>query len=134
LLAAAALAPFAGVAAAADPRPERLGETVNVYFAKTSSKLTGEAAGLVDAAAEYAWNPSNLVTRIEITGHTDTAESHPEKLSLARAQAVRKRLLESGLPASVSVTVKAVGAADLQAPTPPKTWEPLNRVVVIDLT
>jgi len=66
---------------------------------------------------------------ITVTGHCDTEE---KDVSLARAEAVKAKLIELGIPAS-RMSVHSRGDQALLVPTPPGVREPQNRRVEIFL-
>ncbi|WP_247872447.1 OmpA family protein [Azospirillum sp. TSO35-2] len=85
----------------------------------TSDKIIGDAA----AAAGRAH-----AVRIQVIGHTDTSgsPSYNQRLSLRRAEAVRRALVARGTPANL-ITVEGVGENQLMVPTGPNVREPSNR-------
>jgi outer membrane protein OmpA-like peptidoglycan-associated protein len=101
-----------------------------VYFATGSAEISAEGAEVVAAAArEIAKRQSVDVT---VDGHTDTA-GDPEvnmRLSLARAQAVRDRLVAGGVPPDL-ITTRYHGKGNLLVPTADNVDEPRNRRVEV---
>jgi outer membrane protein OmpA-like peptidoglycan-associated protein len=101
-----------------------------IYFAFDRAEITPEAARIVSAAAKSAM--AGNLTRIDVVGHTDTVGSaaYNQRLSVRRADAVRKALLADGVP-SDTIAARGVGEADLAVPTPDGVREPKNRRVEI---
>jgi outer membrane protein OmpA-like peptidoglycan-associated protein len=81
---------------------------LSLSFADGSSKLTPEA--------EEALKRVPLEAALVIRGHADPSEADAAKLSLARAEAVKKALVKKGAKAK-SLTVVAIGA-DLPIASP----------------
>ncbi len=74
------------------------GVRVKVYFARDASAIGPKSAPLLDeVAAELRARPS---LRLRVDGHADSNETHPEALSLERAEAVKRWLVELGIAAS----------------------------------
>jgi iron complex outermembrane receptor protein len=101
-----------------------------VFFDFNKSALTGQAISIVDTAANNAKNPG--VTRIDVTGHTDTvgSDAYNLRLSRRRAEAVAAELEKQGIPAS-EIAIYAKGKKDLLVPTADGVREPQNRRVQI---
>jgi outer membrane protein OmpA-like peptidoglycan-associated protein len=72
--------------------------------------------------------------RVTITGNCDSAEREPEKLGLARANAVLTHLLRHQSMSKVRFNVVSDGASKPAIQTPPNTREARNRRVEINLT
>ena len=74
------------------------------------------------------------MTRIEVTGHTDTSGSaqYNQGLSVRRANAVAAELVRLGVPRN-EISARGVGESQLLVPTPDNTREPQNRRVEIVL-
>lgn len=72
--------------------------------------------------------------RIDVAGHTDTAEAagSAPTLSKQRADAIAAELSRLGVPAS-AITAEGRGAREPLAPTGPATREPMNRRATITL-
>src|SRR5262245_51127285 len=68
--------------------------------------------------------------RVTIAGYTDNGEKDPDKLSLTRALAVQKLLVDLGVPGGTQLTVVGRGAAQPLVKTKPNEKEPQNRVVI----
>lgn len=106
---------------------------VHVYFGTNSAMLNAEAAKtLRDAAAAL---PKDGTSRLEVVGKADRtgSDSHNQKLSTARAEAVRSALAASGVSAS-RIDVTAVGEQQPEIVTKDGIKEPRNRVVEIGTT
>ncbi len=81
--------------------------TEHVFFASGSSKLRPQDEDLLKAVADVLRNHPELAVRL--VGHTDAKEKRADKLSQARAEAVRTRLLALGIPASQVTEAVGVG-------------------------
>jgi iron complex outermembrane receptor protein len=101
-----------------------------VFFDFNMSDLTAQATRIVDQAASNA-GPAK-VTRLTVTGHTDTvgSDAYNMRLSRRRAESVAARLEKDGIPAS-EIEVVAKGKRDLLVPTADGVKEPQNRRVQI---
>jgi len=101
-----------------------------VFFDFNRSDLTAQAAGIVDEAAKNAG--AAKVTRLTVTGHTDTvgSDAYNMRLSRRRAESVAMRLQKNGVPAS-EIGIVAKGKRDLLIPTGDGVREPQNRRVQI---
>jgi OOP family OmpA-OmpF porin len=101
-----------------------------VFFDFNKSDLTREAQAVVDQAAQGA-GPAH-VTKLEVTGHTDTvgSDAYNLRLSRRRAEAVAARLEKDGVPSS-AIEIVAKGKRDLLVPTADGVKEPQNRRVQI---
>ena len=123
--AAAAYTPPAAVA----PAPAKA-KSYLVFFDFNKSDLTGQATSIVDEAAKNA-GPAK-VTKLEVTGHTDTvgSDAYNMRLSRRRAEAVAARLEKDGIPSS-EIDIVAKGKRDLLVPTADGVKEPQNRRVQI---
>jgi outer membrane protein OmpA-like peptidoglycan-associated protein len=101
-----------------------------VFFDFNKSDLTPEAVKVVDQAAANA-APAK-VTRIDVTGHTDTvgSDAYNMRLSRRRAESVAAELEARGIPAS-EIAIFAKGKKDLLVPTADGVREPQNRRVQI---
>jgi OmpA-OmpF porin, OOP family len=109
------------------PPPER---DFTVYFDTNSTTLTAAARAILQQAAAAARQAP--MTRITVTGHTDTVGTarYNQGLSDRRAAAVRKALVAAGVPAD-EITASGVGESQLAVPTAQGVNEPRNRRVVI---
>ncbi len=101
-----------------------------VFFDFNSTELTPEAKKILQTAADNA-NRRNI-TKIEVTGHTDTvgSDAYNMRLSKRRAEAVKAALLDMGLK-STDITTIGKGKTDLLVPTADGVREPQNRRVEI---
>jgi len=116
-----------GSALAAQPMLPR---HFRLYFISDSDKLTPASAQQYKAVFDDI--KRRQVYEVEVVGHTDTfaSKEYNQKLSLARAEAVKQRLVHDGLdPGSISVAGR--GELDLAVKTPPGVHEPRNRRVEI---
>jgi iron complex outermembrane receptor protein len=101
-----------------------------VFFDFNKSDLTSQAEQIVDQAAANA-GPAK-VTRLTVTGHTDTvgSDAYNMRLSRRRAESVAARLEKDGIPSS-EIEIVAKGKRDLLVPTADGVREPQNRRVQI---
>jgi iron complex outermembrane receptor protein len=101
-----------------------------VFFDFNKSDLTAQAVQIVDTAAKNA-APAK-VTRIEVTGHTDTvgSDAYNMRLSRRRAESVAAEMEKQGIPSS-EIEIVAKGKKDLLVPTADGVKEPQNRRVQI---
>jgi outer membrane protein OmpA-like peptidoglycan-associated protein len=101
-----------------------------VFFDFNKSDLTSQAQQIVDQAASNA-GPAH-VTRLTVTGHTDTvgSDAYNMRLSRRRAESVAARLEKDGIPSS-EIEIVAKGKRDLLVPTADGVREPQNRRVQI---
>jgi outer membrane protein OmpA-like peptidoglycan-associated protein len=122
--AAAAYAAPPPVAPAAAPK------SYLVFFDFNKSDLTPQAISIVDTAAANA-APAH-VTKLEVTGHTDTvgSDAYNMRLSRRRAESVAAELELKGIPSS-EIEIVAKGKRDLLVPTADGVKEPQNRRVQI---
>jgi iron complex outermembrane receptor protein len=113
-------------AAAVAPAPK----SYLVFFDFNKSDLTSQATQIVDQAASNA-GPAK-VTRLTVTGHTDTvgSDAYNMRLSRRRAESVAARLEKDGIPSS-EIEIVAKGKRDLLVPTADGVKEPQNRRVQI---
>jgi OOP family OmpA-OmpF porin len=72
------------------------------------------------------------VTKLEVTGHTDTvgSDAYNMRLSRRRAESVAAELEKDGIPSS-EIEIFAKGKRDLLIPTADGVREPQNRRVQI---
>jgi iron complex outermembrane receptor protein len=121
---ASAYTPPPAVAPAQTPR------AYLVFFDFNRSDLTPEAIRIVDQAARNV-GPAK-VTRLSVTGHTDTvgSDAYNLRLSRRRAEAVAAELEAKGIPSS-DIEIVAKGKRDLLVPTADGVKEPQNRRVQI---
>ena len=101
-----------------------------VFFDFNKSDLTPQALSIVNDAAKNA-GPAK-VTKLEVTGHTDTvgSDAYNMRLSRRRAESVAAQLEKDGIPAS-EIEIIAKGKRDLLVPTADGVKEPQNRRVQI---
>jgi iron complex outermembrane receptor protein len=113
----------------AAPAPS-VAKSYMVFFDFNKSDLTSQAEQIVDQAAANA-GPAK-VTRLTVTGHTDTvgSDAYNMRLSRRRAESVAARLEKDGIPSS-EIEIVAKGKRDLLVPTADGVREPQNRRVQI---
>jgi outer membrane protein OmpA-like peptidoglycan-associated protein len=114
----------------APPPAAEVARSYIVFFDWDSTVITPEAQAIIQDAANAA---SSLgVSRIELTGHADRSGSaaYNQGLSQRRANAVKKVLVDLGVPASGITTIGKGESAPL-VPTPDGVREPQNRRVEI---
>jgi iron complex outermembrane receptor protein len=101
-----------------------------VFFDFNKSDLTPQAVSIVDQAARNA-GPAK-VTKLEVTGHTDTvgSDAYNMRLSRRRAESVAAQLEKDGILSS-EIAIVAKGKHDLLVPTADGVKEPQNRRVQI---
>jgi outer membrane protein OmpA-like peptidoglycan-associated protein len=101
-----------------------------VFFDFNKSDLTPQAVTIVNQAAKNA-GPAK-VTKLEVTGHTDTvgSDAYNMRLSRRRAESVAAQLEKDGIPSS-EIEIVAKGKRDLLVPTADGVKEPQNRRVQI---
>jgi iron complex outermembrane receptor protein len=101
-----------------------------VFFDFNKSDLTPQAVTIVDQAAKSA-APAKI-TRLTVTGHTDTvgSDAYNMRLSRRRAESVATQLEKDGIPAA-EIEIVAKGKRDLLVPTKDGVKEPQNRRVQI---
>ena len=101
-----------------------------VFFDFNKSDLTAQATGIVDQAAKNA--EAAKVSRLTVTGHTDTvgSDAYNMRLSRRRAESVAAQLEKDGIPSS-EIQIVAKGKRDLLVPTADGVKEPQNRRVQI---
>ena len=101
-----------------------------MFFDFNKSDLTPQAIAIVDTAAKNA-GPAK-VTKLSVTGHTDTvgSDAYNMRLSRRRAESVATELEKQGIPAS-EIAIFAKGKHDLLIPTADGVKEPQNRRVQI---
>ena len=101
-----------------------------VFFDFNKSDLSAQATEIVDTAAKNA-GPAK-VTKLTVTGHTDTvgSDAYNMRLSRRRAESVAAQLEKDGIP-SAEIAIYAKGKRDLLVPTADGVKEPQNRRVQI---
>ncbi len=117
--------------AAAAPRgqaPEAVPKvnTFQVFFDFDRSNIGDIAAQIIERAAASA--KQGNITRIKLTGHTDSVGTvdYNQALSERRAAAVKAELVRDGVPAT-EITSIGVGKAGQLVPTADGVREPQNR-------
>jgi OOP family OmpA-OmpF porin len=120
---ASAKAPVAAVKPAA-------AERFQLFFDFNKSKLTAEAARTVQEVAKVA--KAAGYPKLALVGYTDLAgkADFNMRLSLKRAEAVRKALIAAGVPAD-RLSAEGRGKTDPQVSTKDGVREPQNRRVVV---
>jgi len=116
-----------GPALAARPLPPK---RFTLFFVSDTDELTAESRAAFEAVfEEVARRPAPDVV---VTGHTDTvAETvYNDALSLRRAEAVRKLLVERGLPPE-AVIATGRGEREPLVPSADEVRDPRNRRVEI---
>jgi len=108
---------------AAAPQSQR---AFQVFFDFDKSTITAAAQSIIDQAAASV-KQGNL-TRINVTGHTDTVGSakYNQALSERRAAAVKAALIKDGVPDG-EIATRGVGKTDLLVPTGDGVREAQNR-------
>ena len=101
-----------------------------VFFSFNSATLTPAALATVQQAATAATQLGTA--NIRIVGHADRAGSpaYNKALSMRRAQAVRKVMVQEGVSGS-AITLRGAGESDPLVPTADGVREPQNRRVQI---
>lgn len=101
---------------------------VIVYFDWNKSNITAEANKSI-AGVVKDWGKT---AKIHVVGHTDTSGSaaYNQKLSMRRAEAVKKSLVAKGVSAKL-ITTEGKGETELAKPTGDNVREPANRRAVI---
>lgn len=107
-------------------------KTFVVFFDFDKAALTPEAQTTVAEAA--ATVKQDGIAHILVTGHTDTvgARRYNHLLSLRRAEAVKTRMVQLGVPAG-EIATEGRGFTDPLVATGPGVREPKNRRAVITL-
>ncbi|MBP2301407.1 OmpA family protein [Azospirillum picis] len=97
-----------------------------VFFDWDKSTITPTSEKIIADAADAAGRVRAV--NIQVIGHTDTSGSpaYNQRLSLRRAEAVRRALIARGTPANM-IRVDGVGENQLMVPTGPNVREPSNR-------
>ena len=121
----------AAPAATAAPRPAATApREYLVFFDFDKSDLTADAQAVVHTAADNAAKEN--ITKLTVTGHTDThgSDAYNMRLSKRRAVSVQKELIHDGVPAG-EISIFAKGKHELLVPTADGVKEPQNRRVQI---
>ncbi len=110
--------------------PAPVAHSYMVFFDFNKSDLTPQAVSIVNQAAANA-GPAK-VTKLEVTGNTDTvgSDAYNMRLSRRRAESVAAQLEKDGIPSS-EIEIIAKGKRDLLVPTADGVKEPQNRRVQI---
>ncbi|GGF29491.1 membrane protein [Aliidongia dinghuensis] len=97
-----------------------------VFFDFNKSDISAAASKVIQQASDSV-RAGNL-TRINVTGHTDTVGSakYNQALSEKRAAAVKAQLIADGVPDS-EISTSGVGKSNLLVPTADSVREPQNR-------
>ena len=103
-----------------------------LYFVLATDELTPESA--VSYREVFEDIRPRLAYEIEVIGHTDTLadDAYNQRLSLARATAIRNKLVSDGIGAG-AISVAGRGKLDLLIPTADQVAEPRNRRVEISV-
>jgi OOP family OmpA-OmpF porin len=125
---AVAAAPAASTASEA-AKPAK-SSNYQLFFDFNQATLTPEAAHIIASMASAA--KAAGYPKLTITGYTDLSGSaaYNVRLSLKRAEAVRKALMAAGIPAD-KLTTEGRGKSDPLVTTADGTREPQNRRVVV---
>ena len=121
------------VEATAAPAPaQALNRTYLVFFDWDRADLTDRAREIIASAAQATTRVQ--VTRIEVSGHTDTTGTarYNQGLSVRRAQNVAAELVRLGVPRA-AITVQGFGEGRPLVQTAQGVREPQNRRVEIIL-
>ena len=112
--------------------PQQVARTYLVFFDWDRADLTDRARQIVAEAAQATQRVQ--VTRIEVSGHTDTTGTarYNQGLSVRRAQNVAAELVRLGVPRS-AITTQGYGFSRPLVATGPGVREPQNRRVEIVL-
>jgi outer membrane protein OmpA-like peptidoglycan-associated protein len=119
---------FGQALSAQPPRPV----SFTVYFIEGRDELTPDSKPMMDKIkAELARRP---FPQINVIGHTDRVGSiaDNDKLSLKRAEAVRRILIQAGIAAAL-IEASGRGPRELLVPTDDGVAEPRNRRVEISV-
>ncbi|MET0155067.1 MAG: OmpA family protein [Rickettsiales bacterium] len=110
--------------------PSEISRSYLVFFDFDRSSLTTAAQDVIGKAVQDAQSVDLI--RFEVTGHADRsgANAYNDKLSLQRAETVKKKLVAMGIPADL-ISVRAKGENEPLIPTDDGVREPQNRRVEI---
>jgi outer membrane protein OmpA-like peptidoglycan-associated protein len=100
-----------------------------IYFDPNSVEMSVVPKEIVHDLAEVIIDRE--VKRVVVVGHSDTAEKAPTLSSRYRAKAVADHLRASGVPPTVTIEYRGVGANDLAVKTGPNVHHPANRRATI---
>jgi OmpA-OmpF porin, OOP family len=121
-------APAAAVPPAPPPPVVARPQPFLVFFDFDRSDITVEADRIIRAASD-AWKRGQSTTlQVAVTGHTDKSgsDAYNQALSVRRANAVKARLTQYGVPANVVATLGR-GESEPLVPTADGVREPQNR-------
>ena len=112
------------------PTDSGIARSYLVFFDWDRADLTDRARQIIAAAAQAT--TQTQVTRIEVSGHTDTTGSaqYNQGLSVRRAQNVAAELVRLGVPRA-AITTQGFGFSRPLVSTGPGVREPQNRRVEI---
>lgn len=98
-----------------------------VFFDFDRKDLTDSGHSVIDAIAKQAKARPDLHA-ISVTGHADTSgpAAYNQKLSIARAEAVKQALAAKGIN-GMQIKIQGRGENELMLQTPNNTREPANR-------
>lgn len=118
--------PVAAPAAPAAPAAQQPQTEYLVFFDWDKANITPVSDKIIGDAAAAAGKMKAV--SIHVIGHTDTSgkPAYNQKLSLRRADAVKKSLIAKGVPAT-QITVEGKGETQLLVPTGDNVREPSNR-------
>ncbi|WP_262696342.1 OmpA family protein [Kordiimonas aquimaris] len=125
-------APQPAPAPAPEPKPVPIPGPFMVFFDFDSTVITDDAASIIKRAAE-AYKKFGIVS-INATGHADRsgADAYNDKLAQRRADIVKARLIDEGVPASrISVSGEGEGSPLVATGDGVREWQ--NRRVEIVL-
>lgn len=129
------LAAMDAIEASAKPAPQPAAvkpatDRFQIFFDFNQSKLTPEAAKIVQEVAKAA-RAANY-PKLTVIGYTDAAggSDFNMRLSLRRAESVRKALIAAGVPAD-RLSAEGRGKTDPLVPTKDGVREPQNRRVSV---
>jgi outer membrane protein OmpA-like peptidoglycan-associated protein len=113
-----------------EPRQHIMEEVFEVRFDFNKYNIKSEYEPVIKKLVEAARESQNV--RISVVGHTDTMGSQEYNFALGgrRAEAVRQRLIQYGIPASQIVAVSA-GKTDLKVQTGDQVKNAENRRVSV---
>lgn len=130
----------AGPAIPVAQRCEQLRVPVNVFFEFDRATLTPDAMAILEHFARQTGPQLNFLrefcglSKVVVTGHTDTSMSPAYALGLSQrqAQSVVNALIAQGFPAD-HIVAEGRGASQLRVATADGVREPMNRRVEISL-
>jgi len=129
-----AYSPPPAQALAAAPPPPRVeaARSFQVFFDFNKSTVTAAAAKVIQSAADTV--RAGGVAHVDVIGHTDTVggAAYNQKLSEARAAAVKAQLVADGVP-NGEIATRGVGKTGLLVPTADGVREAQNRRAEINL-